>query len=172
MQKQVSWVWGRRVSPDPLVNQKVERVNPGLHWSHSAAPQCWSDKHKYNEDSPLTWRQHNAPGLTPRWRQTWLDNLTMGKPDKEVKRSIRSHKDNCSEWWLKNIIPSAFRWLKVSFSFVVQFILHSNCFFFSKSKSIYLFIFYRFCLNYPAKDLLIWGKSSANGQTFTWLKAL
>ena len=64
-QKQGSWLRGVRVPPDLLVNQKVGQVNPGLHWPHSAAPQLWSDKHVCGEESPLTWWQRSAPGLTP-----------------------------------------------------------------------------------------------------------
>lgn len=74
----VSGVKGRRVSSDLPVNQTAYGVNPALRWSHSAAPRLWSDKHKY-EDSPLTWWQHRAPGLTLRATTALIWQLNCGR---------------------------------------------------------------------------------------------
>lgn len=77
--KHMSWVRSWRVSSDPVVNQKVGRVNPGLHWPHSAAPHHCSAKHEYEKDSPLTCRQSSAPGLTPEVMRDLTWQLYCGK---------------------------------------------------------------------------------------------
>lgn len=98
------WVRGSRVPPDPLVNQKVGRVNPGLHRPHSAAPQRWSDKHEYEEDSPLTWWQCSAPGLTPQVTTGLARQLYCGREmEREAGKAIKIspfHTPNPQNCWV------------------------------------------------------------------------